>query len=224
MNRKKNCYIFVKLPILLNYIYFLNTETTFKKITEDDKRKLAELEHRVYKALEHSLQCFNNHFVPLKNKLSPKISTLQPFMDIYPERKYADKLLEKNGFINSHLCLNAQTASQHTEPDSSYTIITVPKQSKRTSKFGFENVGNFELIINDGKTIVIPMKIGTIFTYSAYMLTHRQQIAQENSDNEPLINIVSYNSKRLFSNMIESFRRDIFEDKKSIGKRSIAEK
>ena len=92
---KKNCYIFVKLPILLNYIYFLNTETTFKKITEDDKRKLAEVEHRVYKALEHSLQCFNNHFVPLKNKLSPKISTLQPFMDIYPEQKYADKLLEK---------------------------------------------------------------------------------------------------------------------------------
>ena len=145
-------------------------------------------------------------------------------MDIYPERKYADKLLEKNGFINSHLCLNAQTASQHTEPDSSYTIITVPKQSKRTSKFGFENVGKFELIINDGKSIVIPMKIGTIFTYSAYTLTHRQQIAQENSDNEPLINIVSYNSKRLFSNMIESFRRDIFEDKKSIGERSIAKK
>ena len=48
-------------------------------------------------------------------------------MDIYPERKYADKQLEKNGFINSHLCVNAQTAFQHTEPDSSYTIITVPK-------------------------------------------------------------------------------------------------
>jgi len=144
---------------------------------------------------------------------------MQAFMDIYPERKYADKQLEKNGFINSHLCVNAQTAFQHTEPDSSYTIITVPKQSKRTSKSRFENVGKFELIINDGKTIVIPMKIGTIFTYSAYMLTHRQQIAHENSDNDQLMNIVSYNSKRLFSNMMESFRRDISEDKKSIGQK-----
>ena len=63
------------------------------------------------------------------------------------------------------------------------------------------------------------MKIGTVFTYLAYMLTHRQQIAHENSDNDPLINIVSYNSKRLFSNMMESFRRDISQDKKSICKK-----
>ena len=191
-------------------------KTTFKKISENDEKKLQEMENRVYKVLEHSVQCFNNQFAALEKMLSPKISTMQAFMDIYPDRKYADKQLEKNGFINSHLCVNAQTAVQHTEPDSSYTIITVPKQSKRTSKSRFENFGKFELIINDRKTIVIPMKIGTIFTYSAYMLTHRQQIAHENVHNDPLINIVSYNSKRLFSNMMESFRRDISADKKSI--------
>lgn len=201
-------------------VYFLyDTETTFKRISEDDGRKLAEMENRVYKILEHSLQCFNNQFPPLENKLSPKISTMQAYMDIYPEREYANKHLEKNGFINSHLCVNAQTTIEHTEPDSSYTIITVPKQNKTNSNSRFENVGKFELIINDEKTIVIPMKIGTVFTYSAYMLTHRQQIAHENSDNDPLINIVSYNSKRLFSNMMESFRRDISQDKKSICKK-----
>ena len=140
-------------------------------------------------------------------------------MDVYPEQKYAEKHLEKNGFINSQLCLNAQTAVQHIEPDSSYTIITIPKQSNRTSTSSFENIGKFELIIKESKTIVIPMKIRIILTYLAYILTHREQIAQENSNNEPLINIVSYNSKNLFSNMMGSFRRDISEDKKSIAKK-----
>ena len=63
------------------------------------------------------------------------------------------------------------------------------------------------------------MKIVTIFINSAYLLTHRQQITQKNNDNEPLINIVSYNFKSLFSNVMESFQRDIFADKKSIAKK-----
>ena len=66
-----------------------------KRISEDDETKLAEVKNRVYKVLEHSLQCFNNQFAPLENKLLPKVSTMQAFMDIYPERKYADKQLEK---------------------------------------------------------------------------------------------------------------------------------
>ena len=58
------------------------------------------------------------------------------------------------------------------------------------------------------------MQPGTIFTYSGYMMTHRQQLKKKLNRKEPFVNIVSYNSKRLFSNVMKSFRSDIDEDKK----------
>ena len=71
----------------------------------------------------------------------------------------------------------------------------------------------FELFINESKTIVIHMYPGTVFCYSGYMLTHCQQLTMGTYDSEPFINIVSYNSKRLFNNLMESFRREIKADK-----------
>ena len=100
-------------------------------------------------------------------------------MEIYPDCKYSERFVENNGFINSHLCLDAQTSVEYTEPDSLYTLIIVPKQSKRAKDSGTKNARKFELIINESKTIIIHMSIGTIFTYSAYMLTHQQQIKYE---------------------------------------------
>ena len=64
------------------------------------------------------------------------------------------------------------------------------------------------------------MQPGTVFTYSGYMMTHRQQLRKRAKKGDPFINIVSYNSKRLFGNMMESFRRDIAEDKNSLEKNS----
>ena len=58
------------------------------------------------------------------------------------------------------------------------------------------------------------MHAGLILTYSGYLLTHRQQIYVGNESSTPFMNIVAYNSKRLFSNLMESFRRDIQMDKK----------
>ena len=58
------------------------------------------------------------------------------------------------------------------------------------------------------------MHPGTIITYSGYMLTHRQQIIDLDTLSIPFLNIVAYNSKRLFANLMESFRRDIKVDKK----------
>ena len=51
------------------------------------------------------------------------------------------------------------------------------------------------------------------------MLTHRQQIVDMDALSLPFVNIVAYNSKRLFANLMESFRRDINEDKKSKAKK-----
>ncbi len=60
------------------------------------------------------------------------------------------------------------------------------------------------------------MKVGAIFTYSAYMMTHWQQMKKETDQIQPLVNEVSYNSKRLFANMKESFRRDDSTDNNNI--------
>ena len=75
------------------------------------------------------------------------------------------------------------------------------------------NKAKFELFINESKTVVIHMHPGPVFCYSGYMLTHHQQLTIGTYDNESFINIVSYNSKRLFNNLMESFRREIKADK-----------
>ena len=70
-----------------------------------------------------------------------------------------------------------------------------------------KNIARFELNLNNNSMMIIPMDVGTVFTYSGFLLTHRQQILNETSSAPPFINIVSYNSKRLFENMLQSFRR-----------------
>ena len=127
-------------------------------------------------------------------------------------KKYKERSLENNGYINSHLCINAQTEIAHTEHDGSYTVITVPSQNKKESVKG-NNSACFECVINDSKTMVISMHPGTTFTYSGYMLTHYQQLTVGTDGSELFVNIVSYNSKRLFDNLMESFRQEIKADK-----------
>ena len=60
------------------------------------------------------------------------------------------------------------------------------------------------------------MHPGTIIAYSGYMLTHRQHMMNLDTLALPFVNIVAYNSKRLFSNLMESFCRDIKCDKNSL--------
>ena len=178
---------------------------------------LDELEKKVNDIFNHSITLLNNRFLPLKKKFSPKVSIIQNVLDIQPEKKYDDKHLENNGFINSHLCINAQTEIAHTEHDSSYTVISVPPQkSTSLSTNGKYCLARFELVINSYTSIVIPMYPGVMFSYSGYMLTHRQQLNSSRCMDEIFTNVVTYNSKRLFSNLMESFRREIKEDKKTL--------
>ena len=139
-------------------------------------------------------------------------------MDIYPDRTYKKRHLEKDGFINAHLCINAATEIKHTEHDSSYTVIVVPNQNCTSSANGNNSPGRFELCINESTTMLINLYLGVIFTYSGYVLTHRQQLNRNLNESEDFINIVSYDSKRFFCNIMESFRRDIKEDKKQYQK------
>ena len=104
---------------------------------------------------------------------------------------------------------------KHTERDSSYTMICVPKHEKELTDSGTYNHAEFEFNISDDVAIVIPLKIGTTLVYSGLMLTHRQQIKKLNDDIKPFVNIVSYNSQKMFNHLMESFRREIKIDSKS---------
>ena len=194
-------------------------ETKHKKISPQEMNDLGQLENKVHDLLQLGVKLINDRFLPLRGKLSPKISVMQNIMDIYPDKCYKDRYLENNGFTNFHLCINAATEIEHTEHDSSYTVIVVPNQETCSKSNGFNSRARFELVINESTTILINMYPGGLFTYSGYMLTHRQQLKSNMKDAEMFVNIVSYNSKRLFCNVMESFQRDIKEDKKSISEK-----
>ena len=93
-------------------------------------------------------------------------------MDIYPNKSYKERDLDKNGFINAHLCINAATENEHTEHDSSYTVKVVPNQNRTSTANGKNSPGRIELVINESTTMLINMYPGIIITYSGYMLTH----------------------------------------------------
>ncbi len=64
--------------------------------------------------------------------------------------------------------------------------------------------------------MIVAMDIGMSFTYSRYLFIHRQQIHNESIDEYPLVNIVSYNSKRLFENIDILHQHDKHNDSFSV--------
>ena len=168
--------------------------------------------------LHYSLDLIHTRFIAFRNKHSPKVAAVQSNMNIHKPTTDEQRAVEKRGYLSCHLCLNAQTQEQHTEPDASYTIIAVPKKIDFCSKNDTSNKAQFEFMLNESKVLIVSMHPGTIITYSGHMLTHRQQIVDMDALSLPFVNIVAYNSKRLFANLMESFRSDINEDKKSKAK------
>ena len=162
--------------------------------------------------MDISIESMNTYFAPLRNSISPLVSKLQVHIDAFTEKDKKDRKIAEYGFLNFNLCLNAQTAEKHTECDASYTIISVPAQLEKKVNLVRRNKGKFELNINEELTFVIPMDIGTCFIYSGFLLTHRQQIYMLTDQANPFVNIVSYNSKRLFENILQSFRRYLGDD------------
>ena len=157
--------------------------------------------------MEDAINNINNSCGTFAASLSPNVANIQTYLNVFENRDKDDIKLASRGFINYNLCLNAETEQPHTECDCSYTIIAVPNQLLSEKPKTKKNSGTFQLIINPECTVVLPMTIGTMFTYSGYLITHRQQIRYKDSNEKPFVNIVSYSSKRLFENMMESFRR-----------------
>merc|ERR1711915_236127 len=188
--------------------------TSRKKITDSQKKTLDDIEENILKFMESRISIFNKIFPPLRRSISPWINKLYVHLDVFPEKESKDKKLADSGFITYNLCLNAQTAEKHTECDASYTIIAVPNQINKAIYERKKNDAKFELNLSDDSTMIIPMNIASLFTYSGFLVTHRQQIHNPSDEVVPFVNVVSYNSKRLFENMLQSFRRYLGEDKR----------
>ena len=155
--------------------YFL-IEVKYKKITDDELKELELIEESCYKTMEMAIDRINYCCTPLVKTLSPNISNLQLHLNMFEGKNQQDIELHSRGLVNYNLCMNAETQQAHTECDSLYTVISVPNQILNKEKNRFKNCGSFELIINSDSTIVIPMTIGPVFTYSGFLLTLYQQI------------------------------------------------
>ena len=112
-------------------------------------------------------------------------------------------------FFNCHICFNAETETEHTECDRSYTTITAPEQVRTDSKDGKFNKGVFQFVINTNEIVTLPMNIGVSFCHSGFLFTHRQQIDRKSKEYPEFVNIVTYNSRSFFEHVMESFRRSM---------------
>ena len=142
----------------------------------------------------------------LSKHISPLIDNGKKLYD----KTSADTLeFIQNGIWSCQVCVNAQTKLFHTELDSTYTIISVPKQN-----ICYYNQTSFEFKIKETEIISIPMTCGTSFAFSAHMLTHKQtaNISKGYDGTLPFINIASFGNKRLFTHLRKSLHRYEMKD------------
>ena len=167
----------------------------YRKISQYEKDELEEIEETYYNIMEDAINNINNSCGTFAATLSPNVATIQMHLNVFENRDKDDIKLASNGFMNYNLCLNAETEQPHTECDCSYTIIAVPNQMLKYKLKTKKNSSSFQLIINPDCTVVLPMTIGTMFTYSGYLITHHQQVRYKDFNEKPFVNIVSYGSK-----------------------------
>ena len=108
--------------------------------------------------------------------------------------------------INKHFTPLFKTLSPNVANIQLHTIICAPNQIQSQTRNGYKHCGSFEFYLNSGSILTISMSVGTMFAYSGFLLTHRQQIRNKDSQFKPFVNIATYNSKKLFENMMASFR------------------
>ena len=87
------------------------------------------------------------------------------------------------------------------------------KKKKKTTT-GLYNKAEFEFNITNDEAVVIPLRVGTTLVYSGFMLTRCQQVRRLNDEVKTFVNIVSYNSQKMFNHLMESFCREIKIDSK----------
>ena len=147
------------------------------------------------------------------SKITPNIRKLiAPVINVaYREQlKKGDINLNKgalfdSGLWQSNISVNARTASFHTENDSTYTVISIPKQEVNSQR---KHEYSFLFKIKDKNNISIRLTEGISFVFSGKLLTHRQSCNfPVDMKGETFINFSSYGTKRLFSHIKKPFMR-----------------
>ena len=122
------------------------------------------------------------------------ITDTTPFEELKGKSRSSKKL----GMLSAYVNVESFTGIPHTEKDISPTVISVPKQDNH------EQLGiNFQFCLTTDRSLFIKMKPNVTFTYSAYLLTHRQN----HDGGQNCINVSAYGNQRLFWNTRKSLSR-----------------
>ena len=101
------------------------------------------------------------------------------------------------GCWSSCICVNAETHVLHMEKDSTYTIISCPRQLHVKTRYEF----NFSL--NSKHNISLFMNPGISFMFSGYFLKHKQYKCDPHM-NEIFYNFSSYGNQRLLNHLYQT--------------------
>ena len=137
---------------------------------------MIQIEKNIEQQMVQGVRGISKKLSSMPSITSPEVGTLQICLHLYHKSDDIKHQLPEYGFLNCHICFNAETEIEHTECDSSYTIITVPNQPVESSKQQNFNNGVFQFIVNEEEVITLPMNPGVSFCYSGFLLTHPQQI------------------------------------------------
>ena len=163
------------------------------------------IEDTIYGSIYGDIIQLSKYLSNLRTMISPNISKITNEFDIVEEEELHEaKRMFSMGMLNGHFCVNARTCQAHTECDASYTIITIPPQT-----FDGHRIlnPNFHFVINERFSILLPMVPNVSFLYSGFMLCHHQVLDTTDTKKGIFINLATYGNKRLFDNMVRSFRR-----------------
>ena len=190
--------------VILKYYFVCGTEENKKDTLERQKQRKC-IEDAIYGSIYGDIKELTKYFPNLKDMISPDISKVSKNFNLTNDEsnKETEKMYDM-GMLNGHFCINARTKETHTECDSSYTVISVPPQSYD----GYRKLNaEFHFNINERMRIVIPMFPKLAFAYSGFMLCHHQVLDSVDPKKGIFVNLATYGNKRLFDNMLKSFRR-----------------
>ena len=123
-------------------------KTSRKKITVTEKDWMFQIEKNVELEMVQGIRDISKKMSSMPSITSPEIGTLQNCLHLYHESDHIKHQLLEYGYLNCHICFNAETEIEHTECDSSYTIITLPNQPVKSSKQQNYNSGVFQFVVN----------------------------------------------------------------------------
>ena len=196
----------IQLLIYIVSKLFYFTELNKQKIDSNNNEKYRQIEASVMELLLQKCTILSRILPGFLNIVSTKIKNMIPLINVSDEDDcFYSNLLQKNGIMNVHVCINAQTKIMHTEADSTMTVIGVPFQPD--PNYGMLNP-QFYFNVTKTETIVINMKEYSTFSFLGYMLNH-QQVMSNNPNKNIFINIASYGNKRLFHNILKSIKRNL---------------